>query len=158
MKISLIAAIGEKNQIGYKGAIPWTDPKDLKRFKYLTLGKTVVMGNKTYQSIGKALPGRHNIVVSRTQSDPIDAFCVTTPQQAVDLSIYLKTTEMMVIGGEELYRSFMGRADRMYLTYTKYDGPADTHFPEIIGEWCLDYQEDNGEFIIYNRRLGDKKI
>ena len=153
MKISLIAAIGKHNQIGLGGEIPWHDTKDLQRFKYLTLGKTVVMGRKTYESIGKCLPGRHNIVVSRTQSDPTDAFCVTTIQQAIDLSTYLKTTEMMVIGGERMYRDFMDKADRMYLTYTEYDDQADTFFPEIKGEWYIDYTEDDGKFKILNRRL-----
>lgn len=158
MVISLIAAVGERSQIGLKGKIPWEDSKDLKRFKYLTLGKTVVMGRKTYESIGKALPGRHNIVISKTQSDPKDAFCVTTIQQAIDLARYLRSSELVVIGGEDVYNAFMDLADKMYLTFTEYNGPADAFFPTIRGEWYVDYVEDYGKFKIFNRKFNDKRI
>ena len=152
MKISLIAALGDKGQIGLDGEIPFKT--DLERFKYLTLGKTILMGRKTLESIGHALPGRFNIVITRKNNiDMDDVFVVNTLQQAVDLAIFLKTTELMICGGERLYKSFLPIADRMYLTTVKYSGVADTFFPEITGKWDLLYEEDKGKFKIFDRRI-----
>ena len=155
MKISLIAALGDKGQIGLDGKIPFKS--DLERFKYLTLGKTVLMGSKTLKSIGKALPGRHNIVITRKSNiDMDDVFVVNTLQQAVDLAIFLKTDELMICGGNMLYNSFMDVADRMYLTTVKYKGIADAFFPEIRGKWSLTYSEDGGKFKMFDRENEEK--
>lgn len=152
MKISLIAAHGKSRQIGLKGQIPFKS--DLKRFKYLTLGKTLLMGRKTYESIGKHLPGREMIVITKkTDFNPKHVFVANTMEDAVQLAKLLKTTELMIAGGQEVYEFFMPIADRAYITTIDYDGPADTYFPQMMGSWSGYYIEEDGEgsFEIYNR-------
>jgi len=128
--ISLIAAFDRNHAIGRDGAMPWHLPDDLKRFKRLTLGKPVLMGRKTAQAIGRALPGRRNLVLTRGGKPPYpDQQVVASADAAIAAT---GNEELMVIGGGEVYSLFLPRASRMYLTLvgTVVAG-ADTFFPRF---------------------------
>ncbi|MCS7004420.1 MAG: dihydrofolate reductase [Cytophagales bacterium] len=136
LKISLIAAISQNRVLGKNNHLPWHLPDDLKRFKQLTLGHTVVMGRKTFESIGKALPQRRNIVMSR-QANFIAHGCwvVASVSQVLELVQEWNETELFVIGGGEIYRKMLPIATHLYLTevYTTVEG--DTFFPFLGEEW-----------------------
>ena len=134
--ITLIAAVAKNRAIGLGGQIPWHLPDELRHFKKITLGKPVVMGRKTHEAIGMALPGRQNIVVSRNPG------CTATGcETAVSLEQALEIAngpEVMVIGGGELYLQAMPVAGRMLLTIVDCEPEADTWFPEWSRqEWGL---------------------
>lgn len=125
--ISLIVAVARNRVIGHAGGLPWHLSDDLREFKRLTIGKPIVMGRKTFESIGKALPGRHNIVVSR---DP--AYRAVNCSVAASLDEALKldpAPEILIIGGAELYRKAVPIADRIYLTEVAAEVPGDVLFP-----------------------------
>lgn len=128
--ISLVVAASTNNVIGVAGDLPWHLSDDLKRFKALTMGKPIVMGRKTFESIGRALPGRQNIVIT-TQAEFDAAGCdvVSSPEAAVVAAA--NAEEIMVIGGGEIYRLFLPLADRIYLTRVAVDLDGDTFFPEL---------------------------
>ena len=117
-RIALIAALAENRVIGRKNRLPWRLPADLRRFKSLTMGKPVIMGRKTYESIGKPLPGRSNIVVTR-DPDYRAQGCQVVHSLDQALEAGAGHAEVMVIGGAELYRQALGRAQRMYLTLVR---------------------------------------
>ncbi|HET7560903.1 MAG TPA: dihydrofolate reductase [Rhodanobacteraceae bacterium] len=126
--ISLIAALDRNRAIGRDGAMPWHLPDDLKRFKRLTLGKPVLMGRKTALAIGRALPGRPNLVLTRGDTAPFDGQDVV---HSLDVAIRRAgNTELCVIGGGEVYRLTLPRATRLHLTQIDTATPdADTFFP-----------------------------
>lgn len=129
-----IVAIGEDEVIGVGGSLPWHYSEDLKRFKRVTLGAAVVMGRKTWESIGRPLPGRQNIVISRNPDYPQQGFNLCSSlQEAIEVA---QSHEVMVIGGGELYRQAMPVASRMVLTLVDFEPQADTWFPEWdTAEW-----------------------
>jgi dihydrofolate reductase len=142
-RISLIAALDENYAIGRDGQLPWHLPDDLKRFKQLTLGKPVLMGRKTAQSIGRPLPGRRNIVLSLSRQPPFAGDNVTMAGSVEEALSTAGDAELMVIGGGEIYRHMLSSASRMYLThvYTLISG-ADTSFPAFLpGDWISDSVE-----------------
>ena len=125
--ISLIVAASTNDVIGRNGELPWRLSADLQRFKQITMGKPIVMGRKTWESVGRPLPGRQNIVVTRNpdyRAEGCDV--VASLQAAVRVA---KGEEVMVIGGGELYRQAMPHADRMVLTRVDCEPAADTWFP-----------------------------
>ena len=127
-KITLVAAMARNGAIGLDGAMPWHLPRELKHFKSVTMGHPIVMGRKTWESVGRPLPGRQNIVVTRNpdyRAEGCDV--VASLQAAVRVA---KGEEVMVIGGGELYRQAMPHADRMVLTRVDCEPAADTWFPE----------------------------
>ena len=128
--IALIAALDRNLAIGREGAMPWHLPDDLKRFKQLTLGKTVLMGRKTALSIGRALPGRENLVMSRNGLAPYAGqVAVSSLDSAIELA---GDKELMVIGGGEIYALAIDLAKRMHLTWVDIETrSADTHFPRF---------------------------
>jgi len=129
--LSLIAALDRQRAIGRDNALPWRLPDDLKRFKELTLGKPVLMGRKTAQSLGRALPGRTNLVLTRSGQVPFTGMqAVASLDDALNTASDLDAQELCVIGGAEIYALTLGQADRLYLTHveTVVDG-ADTWFP-----------------------------
>lgn len=132
MLISMIAAMANNRVIGAKNAMPWHLPADLQHFKRVTLGKPVIMGRKTYQSIGKALPGRLNIVIT---SDPgfsvLDAMVVNSCEEAIRIAQAQEKNadEVMIIGGGSIYQYFMPQCQRLYLTLIDLDVEGDTYFP-----------------------------
>jgi dihydrofolate reductase len=129
-RIALIAALDRNRAIGRAGAMPWHLPDDLKRFKALTLGKPVLMGRKTALAIGRALPGRPNLVLTRADTAPFDGQTVV---HALDDAIARAGgAELMVIGGGEVYALALPRATRMYLTEIATScSDADTFFPDF---------------------------
>lgn len=134
--ISLIAAMAHNRVIGKDNDMPWHMPADLKHFKAVTLGKPVIMGRRTFDSIGRPLPGRQNIVVTTNktwQHDGVDV--VHSPEEAVALVAELP--EVMVIGGGKIYQHFLPYAATLYLTYIDLDVAGDTQFPDwlTVGNW-----------------------
>jgi len=130
MKISMIAAVAHNNVLGADNKIPWHMPKDFQYFKRMTMGKPIIMGRKTFASLGKPLPGRHNIVMTTQQDfNADDCTIVHTPEQA--LAACGNCEEAMVIGGAEIYQLFLDQADRIYLTEITLDCHGDTFFPEF---------------------------
>ena len=146
MKISLIVAMGENRVIGVGGKIPWHLPADFKRFKEVTTGHPIVMGRRTFESIGKSLPGRTNIVITRDANYQREGIVtVTSPDAAITAATSAPDDdEMFVIGGAEIYKLFLPRAERIYLTkvYGAFGG--DAFFPELDeSEWELIFEEQH---------------
>ena len=126
--ITIIAAMARNRAIGLAGAMPWRLPGELRHFKETTMGKPIVMGRKTWESIGRALPGRQNIVVTRNRDYRAENCLVV---QSLTLAIEgAEGDEIMVIGGGQLYRQALPAADRMVLTMVDCAPAADTWFPE----------------------------
>lgn len=127
--ISMIAAMADNRVIGADNDMPWHLPADLKHFKSLTIGKPVLMGRKTYESIGKALPGRPNIVITSNSSYTLDDATVVSSIEAAMLesSAY---EEVMIIGGGSIYQSMLAQAQRLYLTFIDLKVEGDTQFPD----------------------------
>ncbi len=134
MQVSLIVAASANNVIGVRGELPWHLPDDLRRFKQLTTGKPIVMGRLTYESIGGALPDRQNIVISRNERYSAPGCDVITSIDAAT-SLAENAEELMVIGGERVYRAFLPFANRIYLTRVHADIDGDAFFPELLDEW-----------------------
>jgi dihydrofolate reductase len=131
MRIALIAAMAEHRVIGRSGLIPWKIPGEQKRFKRITLGHAVIMGRRTYESIGRPLPGRTNIVVSRRPGFRPEG-CFSAPGLAAALALCpAGEEEVFIIGGGQLYREAMPIADRIYLTVVPLTVDGDAFFPEI---------------------------
>ncbi|MFT7259485.1 MAG: dihydrofolate reductase [Glaciecola sp.] len=127
--ISMIAAMADNRIIGADNDMPWHLPADLKHFKSVTMGKPVLMGRKTYESIGKALPGRPNIVITTNKSYSLaDATVVTSIEAAMkEASAF---DEVMIIGGGSIYQSMLAKAQRLYLTFIDLKVAGDTQFPD----------------------------
>lgn len=135
--ISLMVAHDPNRVIGKDNQLPWHIPEDLAYFKKHTIGKGIVMGRNTYESIGRPLPKRRNIVVTRNpeyRADGIDV--VHTLNEAVRLAEE-QHEEVMVIGGEQIFRTILPQADRLYITLIKKEFDGDTFFPEYGPEWTV---------------------
>ena len=130
MIISLIAAMAENRTIGRNNAMPWHIPADLKRFRELTLGHPVIMGRKTFESMGAPLPGRDNIIVTR-QPDFHAEGCTVAHDLASALALASEADEVFICGGGEIYRQALPFADRIYLTIIHRDYAGDRLFPDI---------------------------
>ena len=167
MKLSIIVAAAKNGVIGRNNQLPWHLPQDLKYFKSVTLGKPVIMGRKTYESIGKPLPGRINIVVTRNKDWFAASGLVVANSfeqglleaQKVLNTGSLASDEVMVIGGAEIYRAALGLADRIYLTRVDVTPEGDAFFaPLKESEWVLKTVAPGDsaasvkhEFLIYER-------
>lgn len=143
MTLVLIAAVAENGTIGRDNDLPWRLPDDLKRFKSLTMGHTIVMGRKTWDSIGRALPGRRTIVLSRSPGWKADGILVAQSlDQALDM--IPEGGPVFVIGGEAVYRSALPRADVLELTRVHADVAGDAFFPPFDRyQWTLVSREDH---------------
>ena len=130
MSLSILVAVAENGVIGRGNALPWRLPDDLQRFKALTLGKPIVMGRKTYASIGRALPGRTNIVVSRQVGLSVPG-CVAVNSLEQALAAAGDAPEVVLIGGAELYRAALPAVDTIHLTRVHATVPGDTFFPVL---------------------------
>lgn len=135
-RLALIAAVSRNGFIGRDNALPWNLPADLRHFKRRTMGKPVVMGRKTWDAIGRALPGRFNLVVTRSGNLQLaGAESYPSLDQALDRAEAWArrygVDEMMLIGGGELYAQAIGRAARLYITRIELDVDGDVRFPEI---------------------------
>lgn len=130
-KISIIAAIGKNRELGKKNKLLWHIPDDLPRFKKLTLGHPIVMGRKTFESIGRPLPNRTNIVVTRDSSYEVEGVVVVhSIEKAIEEAKKKDKEEIFVIGGGQIYEQALPFADRLYLTIVDAQAEADTYFPD----------------------------
>ena len=139
--VSIIAAMARNRVIGINNTLPWHLPADFKHFKQVTLGKPVVMGRMTYESIGKPLPGRTNIIVtgdSNYRPENADDSCIVCHSLDEALAAAGLVDEIMIIGGASFYAQTLPRADRLYLTVIDEDFDGDAWFPEFDAE---DWQE-----------------
>jgi len=135
MKISMVVAMDAKGVIGRDNGLPWHLPADLQHFKRTTMGKPILMGRKTHESIGRSLPGRTNIVITRDSGYQADG-CVVVHSIDAALEAAGDQDEIMVIGGAEFYRQVLPRTDTIYLTriHESFDG--DTRFPDLnAADW-----------------------
>ena len=148
MTLALIVAASENNVIGRNNQLPWYLPGDLQYFKAMTLGKPVIMGRKTFESIGKPLPGRDNIVISRQANYAAQGIkLVSSLAAAIDLGTSINLInggqEVMIIGGAQIYAESLALADRVYLTRVHRHVEGDAFFPELESEqWTEVARED----------------
>lgn len=167
VSIALIAAVSENGVIGVDGEMPWRLSEDLKWFKKNTLAKPVIMGRKTYQSIGKPLPGRTNIIITRDEDFAADdVLIVRTIESAIEtgkrVAIKDNVEEICIIGGGEIYAQTLSLASRLYLTRVMSRLEGDTYFPDIDSDnWdisrhgvvMIDAKNSHPcEFFIFERR------
>lgn len=166
LPIALVVAVAENGMIGRDGDMPWHLSSDLKRFKRDTMGKPILMGRKTYESIGKALPGRLNIVISRSEFEADD----TVHASSIDAALFIAegwakengAKEICFIGGGQIYKEVIGLASKLYVTHVMAAPDGDTKFPEINeAEWEPVTREEvpRGEkdsadtlYVVYERR------
>ncbi|HLP81839.1 MAG TPA: dihydrofolate reductase [Nitrosomonas sp.] len=162
-RISLLVAMAKNRIIGQNNQLPWHLPADLKHFKSLTMGHVIIMGRKTYESIGKSLPGRTNIVVTHQhQFNAQDAMVVHSIDDALKVSEkQASVSEIFVIGGEQLYRQTLPICQRIYITEIQRDFAGDTVFPEFDqANWQeterIQHVSESGDlqyhFVILDRR------
>jgi len=131
--ISIIAAIGNNNELGKKNALLWDMPADMKHFRETTKGHTVIMGQKTFESIGRPLPNRKNIVLTRDSSFKAEGVEISKSLEETLDSFKNSYEEVFVIGGAQIYKQSLEQADRLYITHVNMtDKDADAFFPEII--------------------------
>lgn len=136
MKLALIAAYAQNRVVGIDNKLPWHLPEDLKYFKRCTSGKAIIMGRKTYESIGRPLPNRTNIVITRNPAFKADGVkVVTSLNDAIELAAAVNEVngvdEIMVIGGAAIYEITLPMADRLYLTHVHAQVEGDAYFPEV---------------------------
>jgi len=147
IKISLIAAVPKNNVIGANGGMPWYLPSDFKFFKAQTMGKPMVMGRKQFETVGKPLPGRTNILVTRQRGyQPDGVIVINEFAAAIDhakaIAVADGVDEVMVIGGGEIYKLAMPIADRLYITHIDAEPEGDVVFPQIDDGWkCINKPE-----------------
>lgn len=131
--ISIISAIGKNNEIGRKNDLLWSLPADMKHFKETTSGHTVIMGQKTFESIGRPLPNRRNIVLTKDRNfKPEGVEIIYSPEKIIKISRTLLDKNIFIIGGGMIYKLFIEKADKLYITHVDAEFPdADTYFPVI---------------------------
>ncbi|QHG92390.1 dihydrofolate reductase [Coxiella endosymbiont of Amblyomma sculptum] len=141
--VTLVAAMDRNRAIGYRNRLPWHLPADLNHFKSVTLRHSIVMGRKTFESIGKPMPFRNNVVITRKESTLIRG-CVVFHSFDEALDALSGKSEIMVIGGGELFKEALPKARRMVLTIIEYDFEGDTYFPIWNDkEWFVSSREDH---------------
>jgi dihydrofolate reductase len=144
MKIALVAALSANRVIGRDNTLPWHLPGDLQYFKRITMGKPLLMGRKTYESIGRPLPGRTNIVLTRNPHFAASGIVVVaSPESALQLARQEEAEELMVIGGETVYREMLPLAQRLYLTEVHAHVDGDAFFPEFDASVWQELQRDD---------------
>jgi dihydrofolate reductase len=158
MKKIIVAAMARDRTIAKDGKIPWRYPEDQKFFKQVTMGYPLIMGRKTFESIGRILPGRDNIIVTRgpaaiSAAHP-GAFAVSSLDEAFVLAEGRKAQIAWIAGGGEIYATAMSIADAMIITYIPEDGGGDVLFPEISSEWREVSREQKERVLVvwYDRR------
>lgn len=161
MVISIIVAIANDWVIGKNNKLPWDLPADMKHFKKLTMGKPVIMGQRTFESIGKALPGRTNIILTQDKNFKADN-CLIAYSIKEALEKVKSFPEAMIIGGVSIYKQFLPLVDRLYLTLIEGDFEGDAFFPEInYNEWNeverIKNKSDKNNFYPYSFVVLDRK-
>ena len=144
MIISIIAALDRNRGIGIENKMPWHLPFDLKRFKKITMGHHLILGRKTYQSIGHPLPGRQMIILSRNPEFEVEGCIVSgSIDEALQLADAAGEAEVFVVGGGEVYKNALSIADRLYLSFVDTVADADTHFPTLNqADWSVICEQD----------------
>ena len=138
--IKIIVAMSKNRVIGNSNTLIWHLPEDLKRFRQLTTGNTIVMGRQTYESIGKPLPNRRSIIITRNPDYKVEGCEIVN---SLEEALLLSNSDCFIIGGGEIYRQAIGIADRLYITSIDKYFEGDTKFPDIPGEW---YESSFEEF------------
>lgn len=154
MHISMVVALGPKGEIGFENKLLWHIPEDLKNFKKITTGKMIVMGRKTFESIGKPLPNRANVVITHDLNFKHDGVIVIhDPMMAFDLALEAEEDmeeedfEMIIIGGGEIFNFFMPYTHKIYLSEVEYKGEADAFFPLIdYKDWEIEETQKFSDF------------
>ncbi len=145
MIVSAIAAVGKGGVIGREGKLPWSLPADLKRFRAITWGKPIIMGRKTHDSLGRALPGRTNIILTRREDyRAMDCLVAHTPDEALALAESGGADEAVVIGGSDVFEALMPRCEKIYLTRVEGNFEGDAFFPVTMldsPEWVIVHEE-----------------
>lgn len=162
----MIVAVAQNRVIGRNNKLPWYLPNDLKYFKQTTMGKPILMGRKTFESIGKPLPGRTNIVITRNQDWQADGVKVVhSLEDAYDLAASIAeidgSDELMIIGGDQIYQSALDQVDRIYLTKVHAEVEGDAFFPEVNWDVWKEVAREDFEaegpnpypysFVVYDR-------
>ncbi len=171
MKIALIAAFAQNRVVGIDNKLPWHLPKDLQYFKTTTSGKAIIMGRKTYESIGRPLPNRTNIVITRNKYFSASGIKVVNSLEAAlelasEINFINGIDEIMVIGGANIYAQALAKADRLYLTLVHASIEGDAYFPEVdLSAWQEKSRDDykasennpyDYSFVVYNRESEGK--
>lgn len=166
MKVALIAAFAQNRVVGIDNTLPWHLPEDLKYFKRTTSGKAIIMGRKTYESIGRPLPNRTNIVVSRNPEFKADGVVtVSTLEEAITHAESVNhingVDEVMIIGGAAIYEASLPMADRLYLTHVHANVKGDAYFPDVdLTSWKEvgreDFEKDDSNPFDYSFAVYDK--
>jgi dihydrofolate reductase len=159
--VSVIAAVADNNAIGLDNGLPWHLPEDLKHFRSLTMGHHIIMGRKTYESLGRLLPGRTTVIVTR-QTDYCIAGALVAGSLEEAVSLCDNDDEVFVIGGAELYKLALPTADKLYLTEVGGEFAADTFFPkydkaawrEVARERLVSEGGLAFSFVVYERQSG----
>ncbi len=162
-RISILVAMAKNSTIGINNTLPWRCPEDLKRFKALTMGHHIVMGRKTYDSIGKPLPGRTTVVVTRNRELNLEGCTIAHSLQAA-IAACTGETEIFIVGGAELYAQALAVADTLYITEIRQNVAGDAHFPEFDkNQWLETSREPHRQetpqpleyhFVTYQRKAG----
>lgn len=163
MRKSIIVAVDQNNGIGYQNRMPWHLPAELKRFKQLTMGHHLIMGRKTYESIGKPLPGRRTIIVTRNPSYQAEGCLIAhSLQEAIQQAKETGEEETFICGGQAVYREALEEVDRLYLTRIHAEYQTDISFPEFDpvawSEISSEYHPSDPKnpsaftFFVYDRR------
>ncbi|MDX1915092.1 MAG: dihydrofolate reductase [Methylophilus sp.] len=141
--LSMIVAVAKNNVIGVNNTLPWHLPEDLKRFKHLTMGHHIIMGRKTYESLGRLLPGRTTVIVTRNKSYQVEGAVIADSIESA-LAQCAGDDESFLIGGAELYQAGLKFATKLYLTQVNLDVAGDAFFPEIdLSLWKLIEKKDH---------------
>jgi dihydrofolate reductase len=145
MKISAIVAMDSQNGIGVNNQLPWHLPNDLKFFKSVTMGKPIIMGRKTYESLGRPLPGRLNVVISSQQvAAPESVVVLNSIEAALAYVAQQGTEEVFIIGGGQIFAASLPILNTLYITEVHTTVAADIFFPKIsVEDWSLDWQEEH---------------
>jgi len=138
--IKLIVAISKNRVIGDSNKLIWHLPADLKRFKEITGGHSIVMGRKTYESIGRPLPNRRNIIITRDTSYEVEGCEIVN---SIDEALLLTANDCFVIGGGEIYKQTLNIADQIYMTVVDEEFEGDTTFPELPNFWYISIKEEH---------------
>ena len=163
--ISIVVAMARNRTIGVNNTLPWRCPEDLKRFKSLTMGHHMIMGRKTFDSIGKPLPGRITVVVTRNENLHIEG-CVMAHSLENAIADCAADHEIFIVGGAELYALSLPLANKLYITHVQKNVTGDAHFPEFDqAEWQELTREKRTQempesleydFVTYQRKSGDR--
>lgn len=155
MAVIIIAAVAKNGVIGKNNKLPWDIPEELQHFRSITAGSTVLMGRKTFESVGRPLPNRKNIIITRSAlSIPGVTVCASVEEGLEKAKAYNK--DVFIIGGANIYEQTIPLADKLYISHIKKEYEGDTYFPEFDrAEWEVEKKKEYSEFtfVVYGRKV-----